>query len=149
MSPYSDFVTSRVYACLRITCHLHFWQNVGDVLRATAVTRGLVKRRTRDRKVASSNPGRNCGRIFFSRDPTETLLFNRTPRTYWLYRPLRSDNMITEAIEIAQVRVSEQDSRRLHRLPVMTCFLACEDSEGTIPSPPALFYLEISWRTPI
>ena len=30
----------KVYACLAVTCHLHFWQNDGDLLRATAVTRG-------------------------------------------------------------------------------------------------------------
>ena len=30
----------RVYACLTVTCHLHFWQNDRDLLRATAVTRG-------------------------------------------------------------------------------------------------------------
>ena len=32
----------RVYACLAVTCHLHFWQNDRDLLRATAVmvTRG-------------------------------------------------------------------------------------------------------------
>ena len=30
----------RVYVCLAVTCHLHFWQNVRDLLRATAVTRG-------------------------------------------------------------------------------------------------------------
>ena len=36
----SDFVESRVYACSYITCHLHFWQNDRDLLRATAVTRG-------------------------------------------------------------------------------------------------------------
>ena len=29
-----------VYACLAITCHLHFWQNDRDLLRATAVTLG-------------------------------------------------------------------------------------------------------------
>ena len=29
-----------VYACLAVTCHLHFWQNDRDLLRATAVTRG-------------------------------------------------------------------------------------------------------------
>ena len=29
-----------VYACLAITCHLHFWQNDRGLLRATAVTRG-------------------------------------------------------------------------------------------------------------
>ena len=30
----------RVYACLAVTCHLHFWQNDRDLLRATVVTRG-------------------------------------------------------------------------------------------------------------
>ena len=30
----------RVYVCLAVTCHLHFWQNDKDLLRATAVTRG-------------------------------------------------------------------------------------------------------------
>ena len=39
-SAHSDFVESRVYACLGVTCHLHFWQNERDLLRATAVTRG-------------------------------------------------------------------------------------------------------------
>ena len=30
----------KVYACLAVTCHLHFGQNDQDLLRATAVTRG-------------------------------------------------------------------------------------------------------------
>ena len=30
----------KVHACLAVTCHLHFWQNDRDHLRATAVTRG-------------------------------------------------------------------------------------------------------------
>ena len=30
----------KVYASLAVTCHLHFWQNVWDLLRATVVTRG-------------------------------------------------------------------------------------------------------------
>ena len=30
----------KVYACLAVTCHLHFWQNDRDFLRATLVTRG-------------------------------------------------------------------------------------------------------------
>ena len=30
----------KVYACLAVTCHLHFWQNDRDLLPATAVTRG-------------------------------------------------------------------------------------------------------------
>ena len=28
-----------MYACLDVTCHLHFWQNDRGLLRATAVTR--------------------------------------------------------------------------------------------------------------
>ena len=30
----------KVYACLAVTCHLHFWQNDRNLLCATAVTRG-------------------------------------------------------------------------------------------------------------
>ena len=30
-----------VHAYLAVNCHLHFWQNDRDLLRATAVTRGL------------------------------------------------------------------------------------------------------------
>ena len=30
----------KVYACLAVTCHLHFWQNDRGLLRATAGTRG-------------------------------------------------------------------------------------------------------------
>ena len=29
----------KVYACLAVTCHLHFWQNDQDLLHATVVTR--------------------------------------------------------------------------------------------------------------
>ena len=32
--------TRKVYACLAVTCHLHFWQHDRDLLCATAVTRG-------------------------------------------------------------------------------------------------------------
>ena len=39
-SAHSDFIGSRMYACLAVTCHLHFWQNDRGLLRATAVTRG-------------------------------------------------------------------------------------------------------------
>ena len=46
-TPYSHapchFMQSRirkVYACLAVTCHLHFWQNDRGLLRATPVTRG-------------------------------------------------------------------------------------------------------------
>ena len=70
----------KVYACLAVTCHLHFWQNDRDLLRATAVRLGWngywhtgagitqsLERRIRDWKVAGSNPCRSGGRILFSR----------------------------------------------------------------------------------
>ena len=44
---HSDSVGTRVYACLGVSCHLHFWQNDLDLLRATAVTRGWNGHRKR------------------------------------------------------------------------------------------------------
>ena len=46
-SAHSDFDGSRVYACLSVTCRLHFWQNDRGLLRATAVTRGWNGHRIR------------------------------------------------------------------------------------------------------
>ena len=37
----------KVYACLAVTCHLHFWQNDRDLLRATAVTLGWNRYRNK------------------------------------------------------------------------------------------------------
>ena len=39
-SAHSDFVESKVYACLGVTCHRDFWQNDQGILRAAAVIRG-------------------------------------------------------------------------------------------------------------
>ena len=36
-----------MYACLAVTCHLHFWQNDRDFLRATVVTRGWNRYRNK------------------------------------------------------------------------------------------------------
>ena len=36
--PSSDFIGSRMYACLGVTCHLHFWQSDQGRLCATVVT---------------------------------------------------------------------------------------------------------------
>ena len=33
----------KVYACLAVTCHLHFWQNDRGLLHATAVTMGVER----------------------------------------------------------------------------------------------------------
>ena len=73
----------RVHVYLGVGCHLHFWQNDWDLLCATALTifqgsfiyvtalgAGIaqwLERRTRDRMVSGSSPGRGAERIFFSR----------------------------------------------------------------------------------
>ena len=46
-SAHSDFVESKVYACLGVTCHMNFWQNDRGLLSATAVTRGWNGHRIR------------------------------------------------------------------------------------------------------
>ena len=46
-SAHSNFVVSKVYACLGVTCHLHFWQNNQGILCATAVTKGRNRHRIR------------------------------------------------------------------------------------------------------
>ena len=46
-SAHSDFDRSRVYTCLGVNCHLHFWHNNRGLLRATTVTRGWNGHRIR------------------------------------------------------------------------------------------------------
>ena len=46
-SAHPDFVGSRVYASLDVTCHLHSWQNGRSLLCATALTRGWNAHRIR------------------------------------------------------------------------------------------------------
>ena len=49
LSTHSDFVGSRVYACLGITCHLHFWQNDRNLLR-TISNKSQHRKLTREKK---------------------------------------------------------------------------------------------------
>ena len=46
----------RVHACFAVTCHLLFWQNYRDLLRATAVTRGWNGYRNKE-PVQKVDPG--------------------------------------------------------------------------------------------
>ena len=46
-SAHSNFIGSRVYTCVGVTCHLHFWQNDWGLLHATAVTQGWDRHRIR------------------------------------------------------------------------------------------------------
>ena len=40
IQPCTMSLHAKPHTCLTVTCHLHFWQNERDPLRATAVTRG-------------------------------------------------------------------------------------------------------------
>ena len=59
----------KVYACLAVTCHLHFWRNDQDLLHATAVTQGWNgyqnksqhKKLTPEKKISSTAPAGNPG----------------------------------------------------------------------------------------
>ena len=44
----------KVYGCLAVTCHLHFWQNDRDLVRATVVTRGWNGYRNKSRHKKST-----------------------------------------------------------------------------------------------
>ena len=46
----------KVYACLAVTCHLHFWQHDRDLLRATAVSRE-VERIPKSESAQKVDPG--------------------------------------------------------------------------------------------
>ena len=52
----------KVHACLAVTCHLYFWQNDRDLLRATGVTRGRT-----DTEIRVSTESRPWGRKFSRR----------------------------------------------------------------------------------
>ena len=47
----------KVHACSAVTCHLHFWQDDWDLLRATAVTRGwnLYRNKSQHKKLTLEN----------------------------------------------------------------------------------------------
>ena len=57
----------KVYACLAVTCHLHFWRNDRDLLSATAVTRGGT-----DTEIRVSTESRPCRRKFSRRSSRDS-----------------------------------------------------------------------------
>ena len=77
----------KVYACLAVTCHLHFWQNDWDLLHATVVTRGGT-----DTEIRVSTESWPWRRKFSSRFCGDSNLqpFNhesRFSRFYWAFGP--------------------------------------------------------------
>ena len=65
---YSHFIHShirRIHVCFAVTCHLHFWQNDRDRLRAATVTRGMeripVNKPQKDDPEEENSPAASAG----------------------------------------------------------------------------------------
>ena len=80
----------KVYACLAVTCHLHFWQNGRGLLRPTAVTRGWNRYRNKsqhrklnlEKKILPPLPQGFESATFRSRIQRSQPLSYPRPRTY-------------------------------------------------------------------
>ena len=95
----------RVYAYLAVTCHLHFWQNDLDLLRATAVTRGwngyrnksqhrrkLSRRSCRDSNPRPFNHGSGALTTELSRSRSAIYLYIYLSISLFLYAYVTSYN---------------------------------------------------------
>ena len=75
----------KVYACLAVTCHLHFWRNDRGLLRATAVTWGWNgyqnksqhRKLTLEKKIRSSTRARPILVRFFDRKKRDSVIISR------------------------------------------------------------------------
>ena len=62
LSAHSDFVGSRVYACLGVNSDVHFWQNHRGLLRATGITGGGTD--TKEESTQKINYGEENSPVF-------------------------------------------------------------------------------------
>ena len=104
-SAHTDFARSKMYACLGVSRHLHFWQNDRGLVRATAITQGwnghrisqLTKLtlerggdvaqlvRASDRHAVDAGSISQCGKGFFPQSHLAVQTLLRCP-----YTPVRS-----------------------------------------------------------
>ena len=103
----------KVYACLAVTCHLHFWQNDRDLLCATAVTRewngyrnknqhrkSTLGRKFSRRSSRDSNPrpfNHESGALTTELSPSDTGTDRHTICTFSGQSPLSSTHARTHA----------------------------------------------------
>ena len=86
----------KVYACLAVTCHLHFWQNDRDLLRATAVTRGRNGYRNKSQHRKSTLEKKFSRRSCRDSNPrpfdheSGALTTELSPLSQWLYKVART-----------------------------------------------------------
>ena len=87
----------RVYACLAVTCHLHFWQNDWALLGATAVTRGWntdIEIKRQHRKLIKSS-----GQVGSSGPSQLSRLQHTDPQTFINHSPEQFLNLLATALE--------------------------------------------------
>ena len=72
---------SRVYACLGVTCHLHFWQNDRGLLRDTAVNTGVERtpNKSQHRKLPPLLPGIGTGNLSITSPALLPTILSRLP----------------------------------------------------------------------
>ena len=93
----------KVYVCLAVTCHLHFWQNDRDLLRATAVTRGWngYRNKSQHRKLRKFSR-RSCRdsnlRPFSHGALTTELSRSLTKLLNWLHVHLATPSVLWQAV---------------------------------------------------
>ena len=103
----------KVYACLAVTCHQHFWQDDRDLLRATAVTRGWngYWNRSQHRKLTLE-------KNFFGRsrrDSKPTTFQSRVQRSnhwaipalMWVQAPVQHGNFLSWSTSSADSRTCD------------------------------------------
>ena len=79
--------------CLAVTCHLHFWQNDRDRVRATAVTRGWNGYRNLE-SAQKVDPGVNENVRSGNRTPARNLRSRVRRSATELFRVAISDNQL-------------------------------------------------------
>ena len=107
-STHSDFVESRVYACLDATCHLHFWQNDRGLLRVTAVTWGWNRHRIRvstERYIWRTFPRRSCRNWNLQPFDHES---GALPTSYPGYENTQSIKMLNSTAESTEITTAFQ-----------------------------------------
>ena len=78
----------KVYECLAVTCHLHFWQNDRGLLHATAVTQGWngYQNKSQHRKFSRCSSRDSNPRLFDHESGTLTTELSPLPKKHVHFR---------------------------------------------------------------
>ena len=105
----------KMYACLAVTCHLHFWQNDRGLLHATAVTRGWngYRNKSQHRKLT------------LKKKILPPLLQGFEPTTFWSW--VRRSNHFTSLVVVyfGNKLLWSTDEKCVQEIAIKFSFLGC------------------------